>query len=277
MDPSSAVMAPGIVGIVLAAGEGRRLRPATDLLPKALCPVGGVALVDLAIDRVAPFVDEVAVNVHHHRDLLVAHLERRADVRVSVEVDGALGTAGALARLRSWIDGRSVAVVNADGWTPDPIAALTEGWDGSTVRVLVLGDDELRDESLVVASTLPWSVVERLDERPSGLFETVWRAARSDGRLEVVRFDGTFLDCGTPADYLAANLAAARRAGGSIVADDVVVAPGVRVERSVIGAGARIGGDVIGSVVWPGQSVGADESLVRSIRCGPSTTVVVGP
>ncbi|HKY66707.1 MAG TPA: sugar phosphate nucleotidyltransferase, partial [Acidimicrobiales bacterium] len=40
-----------VCALVLAAGEGRRLRPLTWLRPKPLCPVGGRALVDLALDR----------------------------------------------------------------------------------------------------------------------------------------------------------------------------------------------------------------------------------
>ena len=42
-----------IAGFVLAAGAGTRLRPLTTVCPKALCPVGGTPLVDLAIERVA--------------------------------------------------------------------------------------------------------------------------------------------------------------------------------------------------------------------------------
>ena len=47
----------GIVGVVLAAGRGTRLRPLTRLRPKALCPVGNVPLVDLALERVRPAVE----------------------------------------------------------------------------------------------------------------------------------------------------------------------------------------------------------------------------
>ena len=47
---------PDLVGVVLAAGEGRRLRPLTDLRPKPLCPVGNRALLDLALERVRPVV-----------------------------------------------------------------------------------------------------------------------------------------------------------------------------------------------------------------------------
>lgn len=42
-----------LAGIVLAAGAGTRLHPLTALRPKALCPVGSVPLVDLALARIA--------------------------------------------------------------------------------------------------------------------------------------------------------------------------------------------------------------------------------
>lgn len=270
-----------LVGVVLAAGEGRRLAPISDVCPKALCPVGGVPLVDLAIDRVAPIVGEVAVNVHHGREQLLPHLERRGDVHISLEEPVALGTAGAIARLRDWIGRRGVLVVNADGWTDGPIEVLVDEWDGVTTRVLVHGDDRLRDDSLVVASLIGSDDVARFEERPSGLFEVLWRSARAEGRLEVIRFDEEFVDCGTPADYLRANLAAigssVDEVDGSIIGAGTVVEPGASVIRSVIGTGARIAGIVEESVVWAGQSVARGEVVRRSIRVGAATTVPVGP
>ena len=65
---------------------------------------------------------------------------------------------------------------------------------------------------------------------------------------------GPFFDCGTPAEYLAANLAAS---GG----------------QSVIGEGARVAGELVRSVVWPGGVVRAGERLVESIRVGEDLTV----
>ena len=49
-------MPTDLVGVVLAAGAGTRLRPLTDVRPKALCTVGGRPLLDLALERVAPHV-----------------------------------------------------------------------------------------------------------------------------------------------------------------------------------------------------------------------------
>src|SRR5688500_9870847 len=51
-------------GVVLAAGEGRRLRPLTELLPKPLCPVANRPLFDIALERVRTVADLVAANVH---------------------------------------------------------------------------------------------------------------------------------------------------------------------------------------------------------------------
>ena len=44
-------MTGALCAVILAAGEGRRLRPLTDSTPKALCPVGNVPLLDRALAR----------------------------------------------------------------------------------------------------------------------------------------------------------------------------------------------------------------------------------
>lgn len=238
---------------MLAAGEGARLRPLTRLRPKPLCPVANVPLVDLALDRVRAVTPEVAVNVHHDRAALEEHLAGRA--HISVEEDEALGTAGALGHLRPWIDGRAVVVVNADTWCPGPLDGLVTGWDGERVRLLVAGDDRLRTTSLIAAALMPWREVAPLDPVPSGLYEASWGRLAAAGRVEVVRWDGPCLDCGTPARYLRANLAAS---GG-----EAVVAPG-----------AVVRGTVERSVVWDGAVVGPAERLVRAIRADGLTVLV---
>ena len=237
------------------------MRPLTRLLPKALCPVANVALVDAALDRLGAVADtgpaSVAVNVHHQREQLEAHLAGR--VHVSVE-DGPeeLGTAGAVAHLRPWLDGRPLAVVSADTWHRLDLSHLVDGWDGERVRVLIAGPPGTRfgPRSTVVGSVLPWAEARRLPEEPSGLWEVCWRHRLADAALDVVVVDGLVIDCGTPADYLAANLAAS---GGA----------------SVVGAGAVVEGELVRSVVWPGGVVRRGEVLVDAIRAGDSLTVRV--
>ncbi|MBQ4479901.1 MAG: NTP transferase domain-containing protein [Victivallales bacterium] len=63
-----------ICGFVLAAGEGRRMRPATLVCPKALLPFCGVPLLELAVAelRALPGVEQVVVNACFMREKVVA-------------------------------------------------------------------------------------------------------------------------------------------------------------------------------------------------------------
>src|SRR5919109_4743899 len=213
-----------LAAVVLAAGEGLRLRPLTRVRPKPLCPVDNVPLLDLALERVHTVTPDVAVNVHHDRDAIEGHLAGRA--HVSVEEREALGTAGALGHLRPGIDGRGVVVVNADTWCPGSLADITTGWDGKRVRLALAGGAErLRPTSRIAAALMPWPEVARLEPVPSGLYEVSWGRLAADDRIDVVAWDGPCLDCGTPARYLRANLMAS---GG-----ESVIAPGVEVDGTV--------------------------------------------
>jgi MurNAc alpha-1-phosphate uridylyltransferase len=85
----------------------------------------------------------------------------------------------------------------------------------------------------------------------------------------VVEYPGTYLDTGTPADYLRANLHAVHP--GNLVADGARVT-GV-LDHAVIGSGAVVAGKVTRGVVWPGGVVAAGESLTDAIRVGQELTV----
>lgn len=261
-----------LCAVVLAAGEGTRLRPLTLVRPKALCPVGNVSLLDQALDRVAGLglagPAAVAVNAAWLADQVVAHLGDRA--HVSVEPDGPLGTAGGLARLRGWIDGRAVLAGNADAYLAGAsIDGLLAGWDGETVRLLgvpaAAGADAFSGYAFAGFSLLPWHWVRDL-AGTGELVRAVWRPAEAAGALETVRFAGYFRDTGTIADYLAANRHAARAAGGNVLAPEAVVTGACR--ESVVGSGAVVHGSLTRSVVWPGARVATGEHLTDAVRTG---------
>jgi MurNAc alpha-1-phosphate uridylyltransferase len=196
--------------------------------------------------------------VHHARAAMEDHLAGR--VHLSVEAAEPLGTAGALGRLREWVDGRAVVVANSDTWADDDLATLVRGWDGERIRLLVIDEPARGDFGrwrFAGVSLMPWSAVRVLEPVPSGLYEVCWRSAYAAGRLDLAATDRRAIDCGTPADYLAANLAAS---GG----------------RSVIGAGAVVEGTLERSVVWPGGRVHSGEHLVDAIRAGSQLTVYAG-
>ncbi len=284
-----------VCAVVLAAGEGRRLRPLTEEVPKALCPVGNVPLLDLALARLDTLglrgPRDVAVNAWYLADQLVTAVADRA--HLSVEPGARpLGTAGGVARLRDWIGGRGVLVVNADAYlsggdgAAEPgrpagapgaparpatgdLTPLLSGWDGHTVRLLGVPDErpEFGRYRFAGCSLLPWSRVATLREEPTELVHTVWRPAEAAGELTVVEYAGTYLDTGTPRAYLTANLHAA----AGLVAPDAVVTGSAR--GSVVGPGAVVQGTVESCVVWPHGYVGPDEHLTRAVRYGRSGTV----
>jgi N-acetyl-alpha-D-muramate 1-phosphate uridylyltransferase len=103
----------------------------------------------------------------------------------------------------------------------------------------------------------------------------VWRPAEASGQLRVVGYHGFYLDCGTPADYLAAN----RHAAAATGRDGVLVDPGATVtgtaRESVVGAGATVRGAVTRCVVWPGATVAEDEDLTGAVRNGPDRSDTV--
>jgi N-acetyl-alpha-D-muramate 1-phosphate uridylyltransferase len=258
-------MADSVAGVVLAAGGGTRLRPLTGIRPKALCPVVNVPLVDHAVRRLAQHTPDIAVNVHHGREPMEQHLAGR--VHLSIEEGHALGTAGALAHLRAWLDGRAALVTNVDAYLPASsvdVVGFVEGWDRERVRLLVVEDDARPDFSGTTyryagLCAMPSGAIARLpddDGTPAGLYETTWRAAHEQGDVDFVVHDGTFIDCGTPGDYLAANLHAS---GG----------------ENVVGPGALVEGELVRSVVWPGAVVYRAERLVDGIKATELAAVLV--
>jgi len=253
-------LAAGVAGVALAAGAGTRLRPLTLLRPKPLCPVGDRALLDWALGALTRATGAVAVNAHHGREQIEEHLELMVRdgapaVHVSVEADRALGTAGAIGALRPWLDGRGALVVNADTWHRADLREFVRDWDGERVRVLTPTPGPFGPRSGVVASLLPWLAASRLRPEPAGLWEALWSSELRAGRLEWVHEPETVVDCGTPGDYLRANMAWSSGA-------------------SVIGEGAEVEGRVTRSVVWPGARVAAGEHLVDAVRAGRRTVLV---
>lgn len=78
-----------MIGMVLAAGAGRRLRPYTDTLPKALIPVDGeTTILDIALSNLAQVgLRDVAVVIGYAAQTVVdrqADLERRHGVTLKL-------------------------------------------------------------------------------------------------------------------------------------------------------------------------------------------------
>jgi mannose-1-phosphate guanylyltransferase len=93
---------------ILAAGNGTRLRPLTDSVPKCLLPIRGVPLLEIWLNNCrAAGIDDVLVNAHAHAEAVKQFVAtQKSGVRVSiVEEPQLLGSAGTLAENRAFVAG----------------------------------------------------------------------------------------------------------------------------------------------------------------------------
>jgi MurNAc alpha-1-phosphate uridylyltransferase len=217
--------------MVLAAGLGQRMRPITATLPKPLVQVGGRALIDHALDRLADAgVETAIVNVHHLPDLIESHVMRRRTPRIVIsdERDRLLETGGGVKRALPLIGANDFLVLNSDSlWVEGArrnLSALRGAWDPERMDMLLLvaavadsfgydgrGDfvmdsdgrlnrrGERETAPFVYAGVAVCKPV-LFAETPDGPFSLnlLFDHAIAVGRLYGLRLDGQWLHVGTP-------------------------------------------------------------------------------
>lgn len=106
--------------MIFAAGLGTRLKPLTDLIPKALVPIAGKPLLEHVILKLktAGF-DEIIVNVHHFPDQIIDFLKANNNFGIRIEVsderDRLLDTGGGIRKAKHFFDdGQPFLVHNVD-------------------------------------------------------------------------------------------------------------------------------------------------------------------
>ena len=115
---------------ILAAGEGRRLRPLTDTLPKCLVPIDGTPLLSLWLTLLVRHgVSDVLINMHHAHERLVEFVAgHRSGVRIQLSYEPELlGSAGTVAANRAFVAGETdFLIVYSDVLTNADLTHLVE-------------------------------------------------------------------------------------------------------------------------------------------------------
>lgn len=93
-------------GMILAAGEGRRLRPLTNHMPKPMLPIAGRPLLEHTLTYLRDCgVDDLAINLHHLPQAVTGYFgdgsQWGVSLRYSIE-EQLLGSAGGVKRLQSF-------------------------------------------------------------------------------------------------------------------------------------------------------------------------------
>ncbi|MCL5996579.1 MAG: sugar phosphate nucleotidyltransferase [Chloroflexi bacterium] len=114
--------------VVLAAGEGTRLRPLTLTRPKPMLPINGKPLLHYTLEWLRRYgIREVGINLHHRPDVIVDYLGNGARLDLQIvysHEERMMGTAGAIRKLGSFADGRPLVVVYGDVLTDLDLGAL---------------------------------------------------------------------------------------------------------------------------------------------------------
>ena len=298
---------------MLVGGFGTRLRPLTSHTPKQMLPVVDRPMIEHVVSHLAEKgVDDAVLSLGYRPD---AFLEAYPDghcagvaLHYAVEPEP-LDTAGAIrfAALDAGIDDTFV-VLNGDVLTDFDLGKLlsrhAEAGAEGTIHLtpvddpsrygVVPTDDEGRVQAFIEkppreSAPSRWinagtyvlepSVLERIpDGRRVSIERETFPALVEAGSLYAVESDDYWIDAGTPAAYLQAqlDLIDGHRAAGavagvsesasvvgatvrhSVVMAGAVVDDGAIVVDSVVLPGARIasGGEVTGSIIGPGASVG---------------------
>src|SRR5689334_18429237 len=220
--------------MVLCAGLGTRMAaPGNDTLPKPLVRLGGKALVDHALDRIAAAgIERAVVNLHHKADLIETHLRgRRAPhIEFSDERAGLLDTGGGVKKALPRLGPGPFLIHNADSVWIEGVGAnlqrLAAYWDERAMDCLLMlglasashgyqgrGDFALETDGRIRRRRVEQEIVpfaftgvsiahpRLLDDTPQGPFSLnrVWNRAMTAGRAFGLRMDGVWMHVGTPA------------------------------------------------------------------------------
>lgn len=235
------------MAMVLAAGLGKRMRGHADGLPKPLVKVGGEALIDRALDRLADAgVNTCVVNLHYKADMVREHLDKRMAsgkppaIVYSDETDALLETGGGLVRALPLLGADAFFVANGDVlWrdrSQNAFVHLAGHWDDSRMDALLLlhpretaigmdgtGDYAVHDDGRIAraqgGTPAPYFFTglrmmhpRLLADAPQGAFsvlELFDRAERA-GRLYGLVQEGEWMHVGTPEGLAQAESALAK-------------------------------------------------------------------
>jgi len=115
--------------MILAAGEGTRLRPLTHGTPKVLLPIEGIPLIQYTLAWLKSHgISEIAINTHHLGHKIEAFIGDGSRLGVKVvysEEEILLGTAGGVKRMEHFFDGTFV-VLYGDSLTDFDLSAMIQ-------------------------------------------------------------------------------------------------------------------------------------------------------
>lgn len=284
-------------GVVLAAGEGTRLRPMTANRPKTMLPAADRPILEHVLDVLVECgLEELYLIVGYRRERIQEYFGHRyRDVPITyIHQNKQLGSAHALLQAESETNG-PILVLNGDrviderivkdvlsGFEGDPTLAVLEHSTPTEYGAVKISGDRLTefvekpetdDFRLINAGVYAFEpsvfdAISRTERRDGELqLSDVIETLMNDGRVEAVQTDGLWVDATYPWDLLFLTRELLRRGRvshpesepGIWVAESARVHPDVTLQSPVIvGADSEI---AAGAVLGPNVAVGYNATI----------------
>ncbi|MHB8605118.1 MAG: sugar phosphate nucleotidyltransferase [Thermoplasmatota archaeon] len=289
-------------GVVMAGGEGTRLRPLTDDVPKPFLRAAGKPMIEYGIERlVEAGAREIVLTTFYKPERLMQRLggghRLGCSLFYSVE-DTAMGTAGGVKKAASFLD-ETFVVMSGDVLSDVDIGALVKFHRAARAEVTIALTEVEDPTQFGIVGLAADGRVERFLEKPkkeqafsnlvnAGIYvvePSVLGVIPTDRPFDWAkdvfakllaekrpmfghRLSGLWIDAGRPADLLrASRLAGARHPGGAFRAASARVGPKATVAGSDVYEDAVVedGADVDASILYEGAHVFAGARVRGSI------------
>jgi glucose-1-phosphate thymidylyltransferase len=284
--------------VIMAAGEGRRLEPLTDVRPKPMLPIANKPLLEYVIQAVVESgVDEIILVTGYQRERIQNHFgtgdDWGAPIQYAVQ-EKQLGTGHAILQAESLVDG-SFLVLNGDRILEPQIfeQLLRMNPNGDAVLAVTRSDQpseygvvQLEGESVHSIVEKPARATVKSDLINAGVYlfsDGIFDVIRStepvggeltvtaaleklamDDLVSVVPYDGIWLDVTHHWDILRVNAEIIDRDHNPIKS---LAAPH---PSSVISPNVVIGS---GTIIQPNATLGTGTAIGENVRIGANTVI----
>lgn len=288
-------------GVILAGGEGTRLQPLTDSLPKPMLPILGVPCIKYVVDSLAQAqINKVYLTCGYKSEDLIQNL-RNVDLGVAVQFtveEQPAGTAGAVKLLEDQLS-EVFIVASGDVLADVDINALLKAHQDSGAAATMALTTVANPCEFGIVGLDESGAVERFKEKPqpAEVFSNLINAGIYVLNKEVLdyvpvgeKFDfskqlfptllaegkkiqgavlqGMWVDIGRPADLLRANLQMAARRGTSGNRNSALC-EGPIVASNFLSSGCKIMGP---SYIGDNVVIGSD-SVLKSVALGHNSAI----
>jgi dTDP-glucose pyrophosphorylase len=254
--------------VILAAGEGTRMRPLTEKEAKPMIPVAGKPIIEHNIDLIRDSVEEIVIVGGYRIEDIEQKFSGDEKIRI-VEQEEALGTAHAALQARDFIDSKTVVMNGDDIYGEKALEALKHDsavLASRTDEPEKFGVFKLEDGKVT-------GIIEKPENPPSdlvnigfyvvqpGFFDLLEGVEKSErGEYEITDALNTYLEthdvefveaeqwlpCSYPFQLIEAN---SELIEGEKISEDAEVSEKGDVENSTVHEYAEIHGEVSNSII----------------------------